>query len=38
MMLTVQSVQADVENSYDRTYGDVEDFGWQTLDESCVDT
>jgi hypothetical protein len=38
MMLTVQSVQADVAESYDRTYGDVADSGWQTLDESCVDT
>jgi hypothetical protein len=37
MTLTVQSVQADVAESYDRTYGDVVDSGWQTLDESCVD-
>jgi hypothetical protein len=37
MMLTVQSVQADVAEPYDRTYGDVVDSGWQMLDESCVD-
>jgi hypothetical protein len=28
MMLTVQSVQADVAESYDRTCGDVVDSGW----------
>jgi hypothetical protein len=36
MMLTVQSVQADVADPYDRTCGDMADSGWQTLDESCV--
>ena len=38
MMLTVQSVQVDMAEPYDRTYGDMADSGWQTLDESCVDT
>ena len=37
-MLTVQSVQADVADPYDHTYGDMADSGWNMLDESCVDT
>jgi hypothetical protein len=35
---SVQSVQADVAEPYDCTYGDMADSGWQTLDESYVDT
>jgi hypothetical protein len=40
MMLTVQSVQSvqdDVVEPYECTYGDVANFVWQMLDESCVD-
>jgi hypothetical protein len=36
MMLTVQSVQADVAGSYDRTCGDVENICWLTVGQMGI--